>query len=73
MSPAVLKRLKKALANRIPDRMDVGCFVCRWILEDLEKNGVPTDYPRDAMGAGIFPWQGKMRHLELEGLVFKIC
>ena len=42
------------------------CFMCRWILTDLVEHGKLTGYPLDSMGAGTFPIQGKIRHLELE-------
>jgi hypothetical protein len=42
------------------------CFLCKWILEDLEANQKLTGYPKDAMGAGIFPVNGKLIHVILE-------
>lgn len=42
------------------------CFLCRWILEDLTRNGKLTGHPTDAMGVGIFPPDGKRQHIILE-------
>jgi len=44
------------------------CFLCKWILEDLEKNQVLTKYPTSALDGGSqFPVEGKVKHLVLEG------
>ena len=42
------------------------CFMCRWIQEDIRKNGKMTGYPLDFTGAGTFPVEGKVNHLVLE-------
>jgi hypothetical protein len=44
------------------------CFACRWIYEDLVKNGRLTGHPKDWCGASLFPEEGKEKHLRLEGL-----
>lgn len=45
------------------------CFLCKWILEDLEKNQALTKYPTAAAdGSSQFPVDGKVKHLFLEGL-----
>lgn len=45
------------------------CFLCKWILEDLEKNQVLTKYPVAALdGSSQFPPDSKVKHLILEGL-----
>lgn len=44
------------------------CFLCKWILEDLEKHGELTKHPTDSMGQAVFPIEGKQKHLILEGL-----
>jgi hypothetical protein len=54
--------------KRIPDAKGVGCFLCKLIYEDLERNPKLTGYPNDANGASIFPRAGKIEHLKLEGL-----
>lgn len=45
------------------------CFLCWWIHEDFRMHGKLTGWPNDSMGAGTFPIQGKVRHLELEGIL----
>lgn len=42
------------------------CFLCRFIVEDLEKNGKLTGYPKDWAGGGTFPIEGKLIHVLLE-------
>ena len=42
------------------------CFLCRWTVEDFEKNGKLTGYPNDFMDAGTFPRSGKENHAKLE-------
>ncbi len=42
------------------------CFLCRYIVEDLEKNKKLTGHPKDWSGGGLFPVEGKLRHLILE-------
>ena len=42
------------------------CFMCRWIVEDFEKNGKLTGHPNDFMDAGTFPRSGKESHAKLE-------
>jgi hypothetical protein len=60
-----IERLKPLLKARIPDQDGVGCFLCKWIYEDIEKNGSLTDYPK----GGQFPVPGKQQHLKLEGMM----
>ena len=55
----------EALAIVEPGRRRL-CFMCKWIYEDIQKNGELTDYPMDAMGKGQFPVSGKLLHLDLE-------
>jgi hypothetical protein len=52
----------------VVDEDGVGCFLCGWILHDLEKNPKLTGYPFDANGASIFPRSGKIDHLRIEGI-----
>lgn len=42
------------------------CFLCRYIVEDLEKNGKLTGYPKDWASSGLFPVEGKLIHVILE-------
>lgn len=60
-----IERLKPLLKSRIPGEDGVGCFLCKWIYEDLEKNASLTDYPK----GGQFPAPGKYQHLKLEGML----
>jgi hypothetical protein len=55
-----------ARALRISLRRKDQCFLCKWISEDLTANGKLTDYPKDFNGYGIFPIEGKEKHLTLE-------
>lgn len=57
--------LKPLLKARIPVDDGPGCFVCKWIYEDLEKNQKLTDYPKgQSLGEA-----GKYQHLKLEGMI----
>jgi hypothetical protein len=44
----------------------VGCFLCGWIVQDFELNGMLTDYPKDTVGSGVFPYLGKRAHILIE-------
>jgi hypothetical protein len=57
-----IDRLKPLLKAHIPVEDGPGCFLCKWIYEDLEKNGNLT-------GQRDFPEAGKVRHLQLEGMI----
>ena len=58
------KKLTAALALRAP-----GCFLCKYILEDLRRNGEFTDYPKNAnLEKPLFPAAAKVWHLKLEGI-----
>jgi hypothetical protein len=54
---------RKILRERSP-----GCFLCRLIEEDLEKNGKLTDGEKSIDGSYQFPISGKKAHLRLEGI-----
>jgi hypothetical protein len=54
--------------KRAPDAKGIGCFLCKLIHEDLERNPKLTGYPNDTNGASIFPRAGKIEHLKLEGI-----
>lgn len=60
--------LKPILKRRIPVDEGPGCFLCKWIYEDLEKNEKLTDYPKGSQ-EGQFPEAGKYQHLKLEGMI----
>jgi hypothetical protein len=59
--------LRRFLKLRSPVGDGSGCAPnCKWILEDLEKNGRLTGYPSNAMGGGTYPVEGKILHLAVE-------
>lgn len=55
-----------AFRKKIPNAQGVGCFLCKWIVEDFDLHGKLTDYPKDFNGNGIFPYKGKVEHIRLE-------
>jgi hypothetical protein len=57
-----VERLKPLLKARIPINEGPGCFLCKWIFEDLESSGNLT-------GKREFPESGKYQHLMLEGMI----
>lgn len=61
---------KAALRERSKDLPERGCFLCKWILEDLERHGRLTDvWPeKNHDGSVLFPATGKLIHLKLEGI-----
>lgn len=68
----LLTALKDRLLDRVPKGPEgdqVGCFLCKWILEDLAKNGKLTDgHPAKCTdGSSQFPAESKKKHLVLEG------
>jgi hypothetical protein len=62
LKPEEIARLKPLLKARMPVGDGPGCFLCKWIYEDLEKNGNLT-------GAREFPEGAKQVHLKLEELL----
>jgi hypothetical protein len=64
-----MDELKAALRARSEKLPETGCFMCRWILEDLERHGRLTDeWPtKNHDGSPLFPASGKLIHLKLEG------
>lgn len=61
--------MAEALKKRVPDKKGRGCFLCKWILEDLQKHGKLTETWKDGAGwATSFPPEAKRKHLELEGI-----
>jgi hypothetical protein len=62
-----LTPLETALKARVPDKKGRGCFLCKWILEDLLKNGELTETRKDATGwPTSFTPEAKKNHLRLE-------
>lgn len=68
----LLATLKDQLLDRVPkgpEGEQVGCFLCKWALEDLAKNGKLTDVhpPKSIDGSSQFPAEAKKKHLIVEG------
>lgn len=42
------------------------CFLCRYIVEDIQQNGKLTGHPKDWSSTGLFPVEGKLVHVLLE-------
>lgn len=63
--------LKEKLKLRVPDADGRGCYLCRLILEDLQKHGTLTKgYPEICIdGKPLFPVEGKTEHMILEGFL----
>ena len=57
--------LKENLRKREP-----GCFLCKWILLDLEANKKLKGWNLDQFGKPIFPREGELAHLKIEGIEF---
>lgn len=56
-----------ALKKRVPGKQGRGCFLCKWILEDLKENGKLTETWKDNNGwSTSFPPEAKRKHMELE-------
>ena len=60
------KKIIDRLRRLAPDAAGVGCFLCSWIIQDYDLNGTLTDWPKDANGAGVFPYLGKRAHIAIE-------
>lgn len=67
MEEARLRRREAIVQNL--ERRAPACFLCKWILEDIRKNGALTGYPLDLNQQAVFPREGKVRHIQLEGFV----
>lgn len=66
-----LEALKEALRKRAPkDDDSPGCFLCKWILLDLEANKKLKGWNLDSFGKPIFPREGEIAHLKLEEIQF---
>lgn len=65
LTPEQVEIVKPLLKTRIPVEDGPGCFVCKWIYEDLEKNQKLTDYPKGQS----FGEAGKYQHMRLEGMI----
>jgi hypothetical protein len=67
-----LDALKAELRKRVPkDENSPGCFLCKWILFDLEaNNGKLKGWNLDSFNKPIFQKEGEIAHLKLEGIEF---
>lgn len=54
-------RLRSDLGRRVH-----GCFLCKWILQDLTDHGKLTGWPYDYNDKPNFPPESKLAHLEVE-------
>ena len=54
-------RLRSALVPNVPK-----CFLCKWILKDLDDHGKLTGWPYDYNDKADFPVESKLAHLGLE-------
>ena len=45
------------------------CFLCKWIVENLEQSGKLTGYPLDHGGVPVFPRSGMLAHMKIEGFL----
>lgn len=67
-----LSALKDRLLDRVPKQEDApGCFLCKWILLDLDAHdGKLKGWNLDMFGQPIFPKKAELIHLKLEGIPF---
>lgn len=66
-----VETIKEELRKRVPkDGDSFGCFLCKWILLDLEANKKLKGWNLDLFGKPIFPREGEIAHLKLEGIYF---
>jgi hypothetical protein len=68
----MLEALKELLRARVPkDDDSPGCQLCEWILLDLEAHdGKLKGWNLDVFKKPIFPKEGEIAHLKLEGFPF---
>ena len=63
--------VKEQLRKRVPQGEDLpGCFLCKWILLDLEMHGKLMGWNLDMFNKPIFPREGEFAHLKIEGIEF---
>jgi len=67
-----VEKLKDQLLSRTPkDEDSPGCQLCKWILMDLQANGGKLKgWNLDMFGKPVFPKEGEVAHLKLEGIPF---
>lgn len=59
---------KSAAMKALPARVEK-CFLCKWILQDLLKNGNLTRHPKHELVPDLFPEKAKVAHLKLEKIL----
>lgn len=63
----VIRQLEQSPALReFLERKAFGCFLCRWILRDINEEKRLTGWPLDSFGKPEFPVIAKLHHLALE-------
>ncbi len=63
----VIRRLEKSVRFlEVVKNGQRSCVLCRFIAEDLIRNGRLTGYPLDWAMSGTFPIEGKLIHVILE-------
>lgn len=67
-----VETIKNLIRQRAPkDGDSFGCFLCRWILLDLEAHGGKLKgWNLDMFGKPVFQRDGEIAHLKLEGIPF---
>ena len=66
-----VEEVKNAVRKRTPkDDDSPGCFMCKWILLDLEAHGKLMGWNLDQFNKPIFPREGELAHLKIEGIEF---
>lgn len=68
LTPDEVVLVTPLLKKRIPINEGPGCFLCKWIHEDLGINGKLTGYPKADFGEQ-FPAAAKIVHMKLEGML----
>lgn len=68
LTPDEIALTTPLLKKRIPVDEGPGCFLCKWIHEDLGINGKLTGYPKSDFG-DQFPAASKVAHMKLEGML----
>jgi hypothetical protein len=59
---------KGAAMKALPGKIH-GCFLCKWILQDLTQNGNLTGHPKAEFAGATFPEEAKITHLRLEKIL----
>ncbi len=62
----VLRRVETSPVFLETMKQKVSCFMCRYIVEDIEQRGKLTGFPLDSFDKGTFPVDAKLTHVLLE-------